>query len=91
MVNNELKMVEDPSGAMELDGYRHTLKKVDWDLITGLENPCTIATSLHVCPGWHFTATIQKSPISQEMVGMVIRDPSYEKIITRANVFGMAR
>ena len=91
MVGMEYKQVESSDGAMELDGYRHTSRKADWSLITGLENPCPVIRQGNLCKeckGWHFTALIEKSPMGQQLVGRVIRDPSYKKLIDIANMMG---
>ena len=84
---SEIKMVEDPSGKMELDGYRHTPRKVDWSIVTGIDNPCIIQN--HSCYGWHFFIRIEKSPIGQQLVGQKIIDPTYEKIMERAQMMGL--
>ena len=91
MVGTEYKMVESADGAMEIDGYRHTMRKADWSLITGLENPCKVQQGGSVCngcKGWHFTVTVEKSPAGQEIVGLMIRDPSYEKLMNVAEMIG---
>ena len=83
------KSVEDPSGRMELDGYRHTLRKVDWSVVTGFEAQCQRPCNQEgKCPGWHFYCIIEKSPVGQELVGYKLYDPSYDKIIQIAQIVG---
>ncbi len=75
----------DPSGAVELDGYKNTLDLVDWAFRSTVNRECnkngkTTAGVKHKCSGLHFIYTIEKSPVDAGHVGMELIDLSYDKL-----------
>ena len=75
----------DPEGAVELDGFKNTLDLVDWAFQSGTETDCklngkTTAGVKHKCSGFHFTYTIEKSPVDASHVGIPFKDLTYDKL-----------
>ncbi len=75
----------DPSGAVELDGYKNTLDLVDWGFRSTVLRDCPrqgkeIAGVEHKCSGLHFIYTIEKSPVDAGHVGTELIDLTYTKL-----------
>lgn len=75
----------DPSGAVELDGYKNTLDLVDWAFQTAVVTDCELkdtgtGANKHKCSGFHFEYTIEKSPVDASHVGYSFLDLTYEKL-----------
>jgi len=83
LIDGELREV--PSGEYELDGYKNTLDLVDWAFISRVDLRCQKRIdnpSDHECKGYHFYATIEKSPNKINLVGAEIEESSARELIT---------
>lgn len=82
LIDGELKEV--PSGEYELDGYKNTLDLVDWAFISRVDLSCErryIKSAPHACKGYHFYATIEKSPNKINLVGAEIEESSARQLV----------
>ena len=71
------KVVSQPTGEKELDGYRKTLDLTDWAFISKYDKETR-----------QFGIQIIKSPLGMEMVGMELTDPSYDKLVSLCKLIG---
>lgn len=92
------QMKEVATGEVELDGWRQTMDLSDWVLRTDCDvtlqsgqvldlSAIQNSTNKAVQGEFQFKATIDKSPIGADLKGKVILDPSYQKLVSLAELF----
>lgn len=77
--NGVNKTMPDPSGKTEIDGYKHTVNRADWQLEFRVD-PAPPAKPIH------FKMVITKSPIGAELVGFEIERKIGEGLLDYALV-----
>ena len=84
MIGGEMVMV--PTGQTELDGFRHTLERSDWVIVTWSDPP--MGNKLPEGTEIVFKARIDKSPIGSSIVGQEFDDLSHSHLETLGNLLG---